>query len=361
MVMAQSTPRVWLSESGCNPLPCGSLNVYSYWFFDGFGRAMVEEVLLNGEIAVATLRKPSVLDDLVARYPRTQLLVLPLDVTNEAQVKSAFVQAKDTFGHVDVVYNNAGQVLFQELEGVPMDRARALMDVNFWGAVTVSFEAVRFFREVNPKGAGGMLVQVSSMVATTAAPLVGFYNSTVVEAFGIRRKAALDSFTEVLAQELLPAWNIRIVDVHPGSTRTPLMLSEMLEPPALYASEPTAVTTKLRAEADTFITSDALTDVEAVTKRIWSVTRMDNEDLRKGMQEGIPGLVNMHTGMDSLGRVHAKIGRLQEAIAWFPCMNSNFMYPEPMELTHSDKGSGPRIQAVLVDVANGTCNADFIV
>ncbi|KAG1856059.1 hypothetical protein DFJ58DRAFT_913750 [Suillus subalutaceus] len=239
MVMAQSTPRVWLITGSST----------------GFGRAMVEEVLLNGEIAVATLRKPSVLDDLVARYPRTQLLVLPLDVTNEVQVKSAFVQAKDTFGHVDVVYNNAGQVLFQELEG----------------------------------GTNG--------------PCQGADGS-------------LDSFTEVLAQELLPAWNIRIVNVHPGSTRTPLMLSEMLEPPALYASEPTAVTTKLRAEADTLIASDALIGVEAVTKRIWSVTRMDNEDLRKGMQEGIPGLVNMHTGMDSLGRVHAKIGRLQGELMW---------------------------------------------
>ncbi|KAJ8584432.1 hypothetical protein M405DRAFT_707198, partial [Rhizopogon salebrosus TDB-379] len=63
----------------------------------GFGRTMVEEVLHNGEIAVATLRKPSVLDDLATQYPRTRLLVLPLDVTNEAQVKSVFTQAKDAF------------------------------------------------------------------------------------------------------------------------------------------------------------------------------------------------------------------------------------------------------------------------
>ncbi|KAG0706262.1 NAD-P-binding protein [Suillus ampliporus] len=284
--MAQSTPRVWLITGSST----------------GFGRAMVEEVLRNGEIAVATLRKPSVLDDLAAKYPRTQLLVLPLDVMNEAQVKSAFLQAKDAFGHVDVVYNNAGQTFFQELEGVPIDRARALMDVNFWGAVTVSLEAVRFFREVNPKGAGGMLVQVSSMAVTTGVPLAGFYNSA---------KAALDSFTEVLAQEVLPAWNIRFVNVHPGWTRTSILSSEILEPLALYSSEPTAMTTKMRAGWDALIRSDTLTNVETVTKRIWSVTWMDDEDLRKGVQEGIPGLVNMHTGMDSLECVHAKIGRLQ--------------------------------------------------
>ncbi|KAG1742773.1 NAD(P)-binding protein, partial [Suillus paluster] len=272
----------------------------------GFGRAMVEEVLRNGEIAVATLRKPSVFDDLAAKYPHTQLLVLPLDVTNEGQVRSVFVQAKDAFGRVDVVYNNAAQLLFQELEGVPMDRARALMDVNFWGAVSVSFEAVKFFREVNPKDAGGMLVQVSSMVGTTGVPLLGFYNTT---------KAALDSFTEVLAQEVLPAWNIRLVNVHPGWTRTPILSSDMLEPPALYASEPTAATTKRRAGWDAFVKSD-LTDIETVTKRIWSVTRMDDEDLRKGVQEGIPGLVNMYTGMDSLECMHAKIGRLHGEMMW---------------------------------------------
>jgi NAD(P)-dependent dehydrogenase (short-subunit alcohol dehydrogenase family) len=142
---------------------------------------MVEEVLRNGEIAVATLRKPSVLDDLAAQYPRTRLLVLPLDVTNEAQVKSVFTQAKDAFGRVDVVYNNAGQGFLQEAEGTPMDRARALMDVNFWGAVTVSIEAVKFFREENPKSAGGMLVQVSSFLAVIGgAPMTGVYSSASV-------------------------------------------------------------------------------------------------------------------------------------------------------------------------------------
>jgi NAD(P)-dependent dehydrogenase (short-subunit alcohol dehydrogenase family) len=142
---------------------------------------MLEEVLRNGEIAVATLRKPSVLDDLATQYPRTQLLVLPLDVTNEAQVKSAFVQAKDAFGRVDVVYNNAGQIFLQEAEGTPIDRARALMDINYWGAVTVSLEAVRFFREENPKGAGGTLVQVSSLSALKGYPMIGFYCSSSVD------------------------------------------------------------------------------------------------------------------------------------------------------------------------------------
>jgi NAD(P)-dependent dehydrogenase (short-subunit alcohol dehydrogenase family) len=74
--------------------------------------------------------------------PCTQLLVLLLDVTNEAQVKSVFKRAKDAFGRVDVVYNHTGQGVYQELEGISIDCTRALMDVNFWGAVTISLDSL---------------------------------------------------------------------------------------------------------------------------------------------------------------------------------------------------------------------------
>jgi len=51
------------------------------------------------------------------------LLVLPLDVAIEAQVKSIFVQAKDAYGREDVVYNNAA---FLSL----INRARVLVETN---------------------------------------------------------------------------------------------------------------------------------------------------------------------------------------------------------------------------------------
>ena len=57
--------------------------------------------------------------------------------------------------------------------------------------------------------------------------------------------------------------------------------------------------------------------VEVVTKRIWSVTRMDVADLSKGVHGGIPGLVNMYTGiMDTLESVQAKVGSLQDELVW---------------------------------------------
>jgi NAD(P)-dependent dehydrogenase (short-subunit alcohol dehydrogenase family) len=112
---------------------------------------------------------------LVARYPQPQLLILRADVTTPDDVKAAFSRAKDVFGHIDVVYNNAGQLIVGEVEGVSIETARALFEVNFWGVVNVSIEAVRFFREDNPKGIGGTLLQMSSMITQVSCPAMGYY------------------------------------------------------------------------------------------------------------------------------------------------------------------------------------------
>jgi hypothetical protein len=69
----------------------------------------------------------------------------------------------------------------RRLSGVGGDAIRlcqGIMDTNFWVAVIVSFEAVRFFREKKPKGCGRMLIRLLSLTATTVIPLVGFYNTT---------------------------------------------------------------------------------------------------------------------------------------------------------------------------------------
>lgn len=74
----------------------------------GLGKALVEAVLESGEYVVATARRVSVLDDLKARYPPSQLLVVELDVSVNEQIDRAFKAMIDHFGRVDVVVNNAG-------------------------------------------------------------------------------------------------------------------------------------------------------------------------------------------------------------------------------------------------------------
>ena len=111
------------------------------------------------------------------QYPSTRLLVLQLDVTSRSAIVEAFRRSKEAFGRIDVVYNNAAYTFVGEVEGTPDSVSRALFDVNFWGMVDVSTEAIRFFRDVNPPGVGGRLLQVSSFLANEAFPCAGFYSA----------------------------------------------------------------------------------------------------------------------------------------------------------------------------------------
>ncbi|KAF9218483.1 NAD(P)-binding protein, partial [Gyrodon lividus] len=178
----------------------------------GFGRAMIEYLLKQGHKVVATLRKPEALSDLVGQYSTTQLLIVAVDVTQTADIAAAFNKAREAFGRVDVVFNNAGQMINGELESVNEADARAMFDINFWGAAQVSREAVRFFREVN-QPRGGRLLQLSSGLGLVSTACYGFYSAS---------KFALEGLSEALASELDPAWNIKVTIVEPGPFRTQL-------------------------------------------------------------------------------------------------------------------------------------------
>ncbi|CAL1712886.1 unnamed protein product [Somion occarium] len=193
-----SNPRVWLVTGASS----------------GFGRLMSELVLSKGDIAVATARKPETLDDLKIKYSPSKLLVLKLDVTHAQEIKDVFTKIKETFGRLDVVFNNAGYSTLGEVEATPEDVARGLFDTNFWGATNVSLEAVTFFREEN-KPAGGRLIINSSEMGVHSVAACGFYSAT---------KHALEGISSALAQELNPEWNIKVTLVEPGTFRTEVLV-----------------------------------------------------------------------------------------------------------------------------------------
>jgi NAD(P)-dependent dehydrogenase (short-subunit alcohol dehydrogenase family) len=168
-------------KSGLVRLTFSICRVLTFWLevtgsSVGLGRCTVEHLLAQGEKVVATLRKPSALSDLSAKYPASQLLVVKLDVTSPADIEAAFAKAVETFGRVDVLYNNAGYGSVGEIEGTPDDVARGVFEVNFWGSTNVAREAIRVFRDVN-KPAGGRLLQASSMAGAAGMPGIGYYSA----------------------------------------------------------------------------------------------------------------------------------------------------------------------------------------
>src|ERR1700748_3424484 len=89
------------------------------WFVTGcstgFGRELVKLVLQKGWRAVITARDTEKIKDLAKGYEE-QSLVLPLDVTDLSQVKSAVAKAQEHFGKIDVLVNNAGYGYFTSIE-----------------------------------------------------------------------------------------------------------------------------------------------------------------------------------------------------------------------------------------------------
>lgn len=138
---------------------------------------MAELALSKGDKVVATLRNPSELAELQQMYTEDQLRLSRLDVAVHDEILRTFQEAKDAFGRVDVVFNNAGRSVYGEAEGTPPDLARGLFDINFWGAVNVSTEAVRFFREEN-EPRGGVLLNHSSYLGICTFPRAAFYNAS---------------------------------------------------------------------------------------------------------------------------------------------------------------------------------------
>ena len=173
------TTKVWFGESHKsrdNSVSQRSVSVTGA--SAGFGRTVTEHALQQGDKVVATLRKPEALSSLLSKYP-SRLLVLPLDVRDPEQIRAAFENALERFGHVDIVFNNAGICIISEAEGMSDGHGRELFEVLFWGAANVTKEAVKVFRERN-NPPGGRLLQISSRTTLKVVAGVAHYAAAYV-------------------------------------------------------------------------------------------------------------------------------------------------------------------------------------
>jgi 3-oxoacyl-[acyl-carrier protein] reductase len=126
------------------------------------------------------------------------------DVSKQADVRRLFAEAKKAFGQLDVLVNNAGIYEFAPLEAVTPEHYHKQFDLNVLGLLLTTQEAVKHL------GAGGSIINLSSVVATAAPPAASVYSAT---------KAAVDAVTRSLAKELGPR-QIRVNAINPGIVET---------------------------------------------------------------------------------------------------------------------------------------------
>lgn len=120
-----------------------------------------------------------------------QALVMPADVSNEAQVKALFDQVSERFGRLDLLFNNAGISLPTTLPGdVSGDDWRKMVDVNLNGAFYCLSHAFKLMQEQSPQG--GRIINNGSISAHV--PRYGSiaYTATKHAISGLTRAASLD-------------------------------------------------------------------------------------------------------------------------------------------------------------------------
>ena len=102
----------------------------------GIGEATAEALAAEGATVVVAARREDRredrLDDLTGRIngDGRQALAVECDVTDEEQAHDLISRAKDEFGRVDILLNNAGVMLLSKIEKGLSDEWRQMFDVN---------------------------------------------------------------------------------------------------------------------------------------------------------------------------------------------------------------------------------------
>ncbi|KAF8854265.1 NAD(P)-binding protein [Acephala macrosclerotiorum] len=160
---------------------------------------------------IATARKVADLSYLPDS--NTNILKLALDVTSPSSVNAAFAVAKTHFGenfHLDVVVNNAGYSLSGDTEGATEEESHLEIETLFFGTARVTMKAVENMRQ-SKEGRGGVVFNVSSLAGLCAFPGHAYYHAG---------KHAVEGWTESVAREMSPDWNINFCIVEPSGVRT---------------------------------------------------------------------------------------------------------------------------------------------
>lgn len=179
------------------------------WFVTGssrgLGRNFVEAALSRGDKVAATARNTEGLADLVAAHGEA-VLPLQMDVTDKAAVFEGVRRAKEHFGRLDVIVNNAGYAQIGAVEELTERELRDQLETNLFGAVWVVQAALPYLREQR----AGHIIQLSSAAGVIAMPLGGAYHAS---------KWALEGLNEALAGEVAE-FGVKVTIVEPGGFAT---------------------------------------------------------------------------------------------------------------------------------------------
>jgi NAD(P)-dependent dehydrogenase (short-subunit alcohol dehydrogenase family) len=138
-------------------------------------------------------------------------LAVPTDVRDVESIRALFAKVKQTYGRLDVLFNNAGMgappVPFEE---VPVEKWKEVVDTNLTASFVCTQEAFKIMKDQNPRG--GRIINNGSISAHTPRPRSAAYTSTKHAITGLTKSTSLDG----------RAYDIACGQIDIGNAATPM-------------------------------------------------------------------------------------------------------------------------------------------
>lgn len=175
----------------------------------GFGKDSARLFAKQGATVILAARRMDRLTALAEeiRTAGGQAFAIPLDLSEPSQIEEAVQTVLDNFGHVDILFNNAGFGRLDWLENLdPLRDIQAQVAVNLTGLIQIT----RLFLPSMLMRRSGTIINMSSVAGWIAAPLYSIYNATK---YGVR------GFTDALRREAAP-FGVKVCGIYPGPAVT---------------------------------------------------------------------------------------------------------------------------------------------
>lgn len=174
----------------------------------GIGRELSRQLAVQGAYLTLAARSADQLEELAdeCRELGGRALVIPTDVSEEAQCKNMVQRTVDEYGQIDNLFNNAGITIWAKFEDMQtLAPFEQVMRVNYLGSLYCTYYALPYLKETQ-----GRIVAISSLAGKTGVPYRSGYSAS---------KFAMAGFFETLRIELAP-YDVSVTLIFPDFVQT---------------------------------------------------------------------------------------------------------------------------------------------
>ena len=159
----------------------------------GIGRAVALALAGEGYSVVVAGRRKEPLEATAAEGLKfgNRMVGIPTDVGDPKSVKALFARTVETFGRLDLLFNNAGSGAPPvPLEDVTFEQWKSVVDANLTGTFLCTQEAIKVMKDQQPRG--GRIINNGSISAHAPRPNSAPYTATKHAITGLTKSTSLD-------------------------------------------------------------------------------------------------------------------------------------------------------------------------